>query len=206
MPSVAGRYTPSLFWRASTDGRAEEQPVLQDALDLLHKGKYQHAWVASKQCLQWATASSTPAKQRTVKLSSIVHVICQHAFEHGLDQDALRYVVQLASVKTSLDQTSVTTLIKSLYPAHYVPGDVVVAIVGALGQGNGKPSPATQDSLIKWLTTVHEIIEDSNVLSRLYCVLFGMLDMISIRCVTQVHCQHRPVLILEGPPCVICSH
>ncbi|KAH7392890.1 Mis6-domain-containing protein [Pyrenochaeta sp. MPI-SDFR-AT-0127] len=142
---------------------ADERPALQDALGLLHK------------------ASTISAKQRTVKLSSIVHVICQHALEHGLDEDALRSVVQLASVKTSLDQTSVTTLIRNLYPAQRVPGDLVVTIVGALGQGQGKPSPSTQDSLVKWLTTVHEIIDDAHVLSRLYCVFFGMLDMISIR-------------------------
>ena len=86
-------------------------------------------------------------------------------------------------MKTLLDQTTITTLIKNLYPAQRIPGDVVIAVVGALGQGEGKPSPGTQDSLVKWLMTVHEIIEDPNVLSRLYGVLFGMLDMISIRCV-----------------------
>lgn len=92
--------------------------------------------------------------------------------------------MQLASVKTLLDQTTITTLIKNLYPSQKVPGDVVITIVGALGQGKGKPSPGTQDSLVKWLIAIHEVVEDSSVLSRLYGVLFGMLDMISIRCVT----------------------
>jgi centromere protein I len=90
--------------------------------------------------------------------------------------------VQLACVKTHLDQSSVTTLVKNLYPAQRVPADVVVTIVGALGQGKGKPSLGTQEGLVRWLTIIHEIIENSNVLSRLYGVLFGMLDMISIRC------------------------
>jgi centromere protein I len=127
-------------------------------------------------------ASRTPAKQRAVKVSSTVDVICQHAFEDGLEEDALRAVVQLVCVKTHLDQTTVTTLVKNLYPAQRVPADVIVTIVGALGQGKGKPSPGTQDSLVKWLRAIHEIAEDSNVLSRLYGVLFAMLDMISIRC------------------------
>lgn len=83
--------------------------------------------------------------------------------------------------KSELDQTSVTTLLKNCYPAQRVPADVVLAVVGALGQGKGKPSPGTQNGLVKWLTIVHEIIEDPNVLSRLYGVLFAMLDMISIR-------------------------
>lgn len=89
--------------------------------------------------------------------------------------------MHIASVKTDLDQTSVTTLIKNLYPAQRVPADVVVTIVGALGQGKGKPTPATQNALVKWLITVHDIIEDPAILSRLYGVLFGLLDSISIR-------------------------
>ncbi|KAI4934114.1 hypothetical protein J4E86_011496 [Alternaria arbusti] len=142
---------------------AEERPTLQETLNLLHQ------------------ASRTTAKQRTVKVSSIVDVICRYASDDGLDQDALRDIVQLASVKTLLDQTTITTLIKNLYPSQKVPGDVVITIVGALGQGKGKPSPGTQDSLVKWLIAIHEVVEDSSVLSRLYGVLFGMLDMISIR-------------------------
>jgi centromere protein I len=127
------------------------------------------------------SASETPAKQRAVKVSSVIDEVCRHAFEDGLDDDALRTVVQIVSLKTDLDQTSVTTLIRNLYPAQRVPSDVIITVVGALGQGKGKPSPGSQNGLVKWLALVHEIIEDSNVLSRLYGVLFNMLDMISIR-------------------------
>lgn len=122
-----------------------------------------------------------------MKVSAIVDIICRYAFAHGLDAEALDAVIHIAARKTELDQTSVTTLIKNLYPTQRVSGDVIVIIVAALGQGKGKPSPGTQDSLVKWLTLVHEIIEDANVLSRLYGVLFGMLDMISIRCVTTLN-------------------
>lgn len=114
----------------------------------------------------------------------MVDAICQHAFADGLNEDALDAVVHIAARKTELDQTSVTTLIKNLYPAQRVSGDVVVTIVAALGQGKGKPSPGTQDSLVKWLALIHEITEDGSTLSRLYGVLFGMLDTISIRCDT----------------------
>lgn len=115
-------------------------------------------------------------------MSAVVDAICRHAFDKGLDEDSLRTVVQIASRKTELDQTSVTTLVKNLYPAQRVPADVVVTVVSGLGQGKGKPSPGSQNGLVKWLTIVHEIIDDPNVLPRLYGVLFGMLDMISIRC------------------------
>ncbi|EAT91202.2 hypothetical protein SNOG_01553 [Parastagonospora nodorum SN15] len=128
----------------------EERPPLHDALESLHN------------------ASRTPAKQRAIKVFSSVDVICRHAFEDGLEEDALRAVVQLVCVKTHLDQTTVTTLVKNLYPTHRVPADVIVTIVGALGQGKGKPSPGTQDSLVKWLRSIHEIIEDPNGLLRVF--------------------------------------
>ena len=83
--------------------------------------------------------------------------------------------------KTELDQTSVTNLIKNLYPAQHVSADAIVTIVSALGQGKSKPSSATQLALVKWLVTVYEIIEDPRTLSRLYGVLFSLLDMISLR-------------------------
>lgn len=116
----------------------------------------------------------------------MIDTICQHAFAAGLDEDALETVVHIAARKTELDQTSVTTLVKNLYPAQRVSGDVIITVVAALGQGKGKPSPGTQDSLVKWLALIHEIVESADILSRLYGVLFGMLDMISIRCGTNM--------------------
>lgn len=126
-------------------------------------------------------ASETPPKQRAVKITAVVDTVCSHAYEVGLDGDALRRVVYLVSHKNQLDQSSVTTLIKNLYPSQRVPADVIITVVGALGQGKGKPSPASQNALVKWLVTVHGITDDPNVLPRLYGVLFGMLDTFSIR-------------------------
>jgi centromere protein I len=183
MPSIADRMTAYGLQPPSANAPAEERPAsLHDALEALERGL--HGLVQLGLLLTWGTASDTPAKQRSVKVSSIVDVICRHAIDLGLSQDALRIVVQIASVKTELDQTSVTTLIKNLFPAQRVPSDVVVTIVGALGQGKGKPTPGSQNGFVKWLTTVHEIIEDPSILPRLYGVLFGLLDSISIRCVS----------------------
>ncbi|KAF3002944.1 hypothetical protein E8E13_003785 [Curvularia kusanoi] len=50
-------------------------------------------------------SSQTPAKQRTVKISEIVDIICRHAFAHGLDDEALDAVIHIAARKTELDQT-----------------------------------------------------------------------------------------------------
>jgi centromere protein I len=111
----------------------------------------------------------------------VVAVVCRHAFEDGLDASSLKAVVHLVIKKNELDQTSVTALVKNLYPAQRLDDEIVIAVVGALGQGKGKPSPATQNGLVKWLAIIHEILVNPKILSRLYGVLFGMLDMISIR-------------------------
>jgi centromere protein I len=133
-----------------------------------------------------------------VKVSGAINAICRHAFADGLDEDALETVVHIAARKTELDQTSVTTLIKNLYPAQRVPGHIIVTVVASLGQGQGKPSPGTQDCLVKWLTSVHEIIADATVLSRLYGVLFGMLHTISIRCVDTSRTTHNTLANLDS--------
>ena len=107
--------------------------------------------------------------------------VCRHAVESGLDAPTQCRLVRLVARKTELDQTSVATLIRNLYPAAPVPADAVVAAVAGLGQAKGKPAPATQNALVRWLTTVYPILGDAGALSRLYGVLFGLLDMISLR-------------------------
>ncbi|KAF2810585.1 Mis6-domain-containing protein [Mytilinidion resinicola] len=126
-------------------------------------------------------ASTTPAKQRRTRVKGAVDAICYHAFDAGLDAVSLDGIVDVVTRQTDLDQTSVTTLIKNLYPAQRVSADVAIRIVGSLGQARTKPTPASQVLLVKWLINTYGVLEDAKVLSRLYGVLFGMLDMISLR-------------------------
>lgn len=91
--------------------------------------------------------------------------------------------MDLVTVRNELDQTTVTTLIKNLYPSSRVSSDVVVSIIGALGQGRAKPSSSSQSSLIKWLTVILDVLEEPSIVSRFYNVLFSMLTMISLRSV-----------------------
>jgi centromere protein I len=114
-------------------------------------------------------------------VSVTVDKICELAFEHGLPTSVLKSIVDIVTRKTQLDQTSVTNLAKNLYPSQKIPSNIVVRIVCSLGQGAGKPSSSTQGALLRWLTIVHEIIEDPRILSKLYNVLFNHLDMISLR-------------------------
>jgi centromere protein I len=93
----------------------------------------------------------------------------------------VRRLVDLLSVKSELDQTSCTTLVKNLYPAGRLPSDVLLTAVGALGHGSRKPAPATQAAIVRWIVLVHDVLDEPSFLLRLYAVLFNLLDLITIR-------------------------
>lgn len=132
------------------------------------------------------SAALVSARSRGANVSLLVEEICEHAFQFGLDSGELRRVVKLVSAKSELDQTSITTLIKNLYPTERVSSEVVATVVASLGRGQRKPSPASQAALVRWLGAVHEVLETPGFLSRLYGVLFNLLDMMTLR---QVHMQ-----------------
>jgi centromere protein I len=111
-----------------------------------------------------------------------VNEICEHAYQFGLQNEELARIINLVTTKTELDQSSITTIIKNLYPAERVSSDIVITVVGALGQcGKQKPSASTQAALVKWLTAVNEVLEDQRMLTHFYAVLFNLLNMITIR-------------------------
>lgn len=127
------------------------------------------------------TASEISARQRSTQVSLHVDEISEHAFQFGLANEELQRVANLAANDNHLDQTSITTLIKNLYPAERVPSGVVITIVSSLGSGKHKPTASSQAALVRWLSLVQDVLQDSNVLSRLYGVLFDLLDMITLR-------------------------
>lgn len=107
--------------------------------------------------------------------------MCNHAYQHGLNRDDLENIVDIVTRRSHLDQTSLTNLAKNLYPAERVSSNIVITIVGALGQGQTKPSAATQSSLLKWIIVVVDVLDDATVLSKLYGVLFNLMDTMSLR-------------------------
>lgn len=111
----------------------------------------------------------------------MVDEISEHAYQHGLHSDELGRLLKLFSVKSELDQTSVTTLMKNLYPAERVRSNALVTAVGSLGNGQRKPSPSTQAALVRWLIAIIEVLEEPGFLSSLYGIIFNLLDMGTIR-------------------------
>ena len=93
----------------------------------------------------------------------------------------LARLLKILTTKNNLDQGTVTTLIKSLYPQERIASKNVTQVVCCLGPSKNKPSPATQALLLRWLILAYDIFEDRTHLAKLYAVLFNYLDMISLR-------------------------
>ncbi|KAL4898606.1 Mis6-domain-containing protein [Aspergillus ambiguus] len=122
-----------------------------------------------------------PSKQRYTDAGKLAKTIASHAYDSGLPGAALERVTKILTTSNHLDQGTVTTLIKNLYPAERVPSKLVTQVVCCLGPSKNKPSPATQVQLVRWLILVYDFLEDRSHLSKLYAVLFNYLDMISLR-------------------------
>ncbi|KAF9891303.1 hypothetical protein FE257_004158 [Aspergillus nanangensis] len=122
-----------------------------------------------------------PSKQRDTDASQLAKDIASRAYESGIPPAALERVIKILTTSNHLDQGTITTLIKNLYPLERVASNLVTQVVCCLGPSKNKPAPATQVQLLKWLILVYDFLEDKSHLSKLFAVLFNYLDMISLR-------------------------
>ncbi|CAG8053338.1 unnamed protein product [Penicillium nalgiovense] len=122
-----------------------------------------------------------PPKQRYTDASLLATTIASNAYESGIPQPVLARLLKILTTKNNLDQGTVTTLIKNLYPQERIASKDVTQVVCCLGPSKNKPSPATQALLLRWLILAYDIFEDRTHLTKLYAVLFNYLDMISLR-------------------------
>lgn len=128
-------------------------------------------------------ASQTPAKRRVADVKPTVAELSSVAYNQGLLPDELRQLVQLVLAPSHLDQASLNTIVKNLYPVAHVAQDVVLSIIGALGIGQLKPALNLQSSLLVWLLHVYHVLDQNAqaALSRAYSVLFNLLDVSATR-------------------------
>ncbi|MCJ1304140.1 hypothetical protein MMC08_006952 [Hypocenomyce scalaris] len=105
-------------------------------------------------------ASKLPSKQREIQVQPSVNAICGYAYENGLSNHALSTALDIVTQPNFLGQTSITTLIRGLYPASRVSADLVFNVVASLGSGRDKPSPPTQNLLLRWVIMIYEVLED----------------------------------------------
>lgn len=93
----------------------------------------------------------------------------------------LTRLLKILTTKNNLDQGTVTTLIKNLYPQERILSKNVTSVVCCLGPSKNKPTPATQALLLRWLILSYDMLRERAHLAKLYAVLFNHLDMISLR-------------------------
>ena len=126
-------------------------------------------------------AAKLPAKSRNSQIQPLIHSITSFAYNHGLGTAPLSVLLEIVRSPSHLDQTSITTVLKGLYPAGQVSSSLVYNIIASLGVGGSKPSPATQSLLLRWIILVYEVLEERTILTKLYSTLFNLLDVMSIR-------------------------
>lgn len=127
------------------------------------------------------TVANVPPKQRYTDAGELAQTIASTAYESGIPRISLGRLLKVLTTRTNLDQGTVTSLVKNLYPQERVGSKHVTQIVCCLGPSKSKPSPATQALLVRWLILVYDLVEDRTHLGKLYAVLFNQLDMISLR-------------------------
>lgn len=105
------------------------------------------------------------------------------AYSQGVLPDELVQLIDLILSRSHLDQGSLNSIIKNLYPVDKVSEKVVLKIIGSLGIGVLKPSLNLQSSLLQWLIQVYHVLDTKAqaVLSRAYSVLFNLLDVSATR-------------------------
>ncbi|KAK1760496.1 centromere protein I [Echria macrotheca] len=126
-------------------------------------------------------AAKLPAKRRKTPIKPTVERATTLLYERGALPDELSRLVDLVTIRSQLDQASLGSIIRNLYPLAKVPDDVVLRVVGALGHGHLKPSLAIQGLLLRWLVMVYHLLENTSILSQTYGVLFNLLDTAAIR-------------------------
>ncbi|KAJ5341637.1 hypothetical protein N7541_010761 [Penicillium brevicompactum] len=121
------------------------------------------------------------AKQRYTDAGLLVKTIAEDAYENGIRPAVLTRLLKILTTKNNLDQGTVTTLVKNLYPQERISSKNVTQVICGLGPSKNKPTPATQALLLRWLILSYDLLRERAHLAKLYAVLFNHLDMISLR-------------------------
>lgn len=94
-----------------------------------------------------------------------------NAKEYGLNGEQLVQLMGIV-VADKLDEMSTKRLIKCLYPRTTVPFDCILSIVGYMAH---KKNHSRQQSLLRWIILVSELVQDTKRLRSLYSVFFHYL-------------------------------
>ena len=59
--------------------------------------------------------------------------------------------------------------------------------MGSLGTCKPKAPEGIQQKLLEWLVLVYDVVEDPSILSKLYPVLFNLIDIVNVRFVLRFY-------------------
>lgn len=150
-------------------------------------------------------ASKKPPKSRQTNVKPTVANLASVAYDKGLLPDALDELIDVVTTPNYLDQASLATIVRNLYPATRVSRDVVLRVLSCFGHGKLKASLNIQAALLRWLVLVYHALETPAVLSQAYTVLFNLLDTVAIRLVSRcLQCAKRRAHALLGLSYAIC--
>ena len=121
------------------------------------------------------------AKRRETSIKPHVETLNSLSYEKGVLPEELHQLVDLITTPNHLDQASLASIIRNLYPAAPVDDDAITKIIGCLGHGKSKPSLAIQGALLRWLIMIYHVMQSRNALTRGYSVLFNLLDTAALR-------------------------
>ncbi|RYP50741.1 hypothetical protein DL768_003801 [Monosporascus sp. mg162] len=143
--------------------------------------KSQEATEFKKTLSKIIRASTLPAKRRESSIKPDVEALNSLSYDEGVLPAELNDLIDLVTTPNHLDQASLASIVRNLYPASTVSNDVVIKVVGSIGHGRSKPSLAIQGALLRWLVMIYHIIQSQGALARGYSVLFSLLDTAAIR-------------------------
>lgn len=126
-------------------------------------------------------ASKRPPKARHTSIKPTVASLVSLAYDRGLLPAALDDLIDLVTTPNHLDQASLASIVRNLYPVASVSTNVVLRVVSSLGHGELKPSLNVQAALLRWLILIYHVIETPAVLSQCFQVLFNLLDTAAYR-------------------------
>lgn len=128
-------------------------------------------------------ASKVSAKKRATDVKPKVAELTSVAYSQGVLAEELLQLLDLILSRSYLDQASLNSILKNLYPVDKVPENVILKIIGSLGLGELRPSLTLQSSLLQWVIQVYHVLDmkAQAVLSRAYSVLFNLLDVSATR-------------------------
>ncbi|RYO84649.1 hypothetical protein DL766_005657 [Monosporascus sp. MC13-8B] len=88
--------------------------------------------------------STLTAKRRESSIKPDVETLNSLSYDRGILPAELNDLIDLVTTPNHLDQASLASIVRNLYPASTVSDDVVTKVVGSIGHGRSKPSLAIQ--------------------------------------------------------------